>query len=237
MEQLTMLWELQQLEGEISRKEDEMQSFTSVQEYRARKKEMALLQERLGVHREKTEAEKKKLRREELNLQNINTTIKSLNKKLYGGEVQNMRELENMEKKLVSLQNEQSVIEDKILAIMEEMEKTEVELTELSGQEEKEMTGLERAKGKAQKELQEARQELARLNQQREQIVAKVEPALLQKYEDLSRKMKGQCISMVRDDFCGICNVSLPSAFRARILTPGQFVFCENCGCLLVLGD
>lgn len=237
MEQLKLLWDLQELEREIFRKDEEMQKIPSVQDYGTQKKEVSLLQDSIHKQQEKLEADKKKLRRGEMNLKNINETITDLSKKLYGGEVQSTRELENMEKKLSSLQAEQSSVEDEILSMMEELESEEEKLSELRRQEEKETLRLQQIKSKAQRELNAARGELTRLNEQRDQILEKVEPSLLQKYKDLSRKMKGQCISLVKDNFCGICNVSLPSAFRARILTPGQLVFCENCGSLLVLGD
>ena len=234
---MKLLWELQELEREIAFKEDEMRKIPSVQIYRSQKNEVSSLQESLSSQQEKMEVGKKKMRREEMNLQNVNASIAVLNNKLYGGEVQSTRELENMEKKLSALQTEQSAIEDEILSLMEEMEKDELKTSELCRQEEKEQARLQKVKAQAQKELQAARQELAKLNERRNGIMEQLEAPLLQKYQDLSRKMQGQCVSLVKEGFCGICNVSLPSAFRARILTPGQLVFCENCGSLLVLGD
>lgn len=234
---MKLLWELQELEREIAFKEDEMRKIPSVQIYRSQKNEVSSLQESLSSQQEKMEVGKKKMRREEMNLQNVNASIAVLNNKLYGGEVQSTRELENMEKKLSALQTEQSAIEDEILSVMEEMEKDELKTSELCRQEEKEQARLQKVKAQAQKELQAARQELAKLNERRNGIMEQLEAPLLQKYQDLSRKMQGQCVSLVKEGFCGICNVSLPSAFRARILTPGQLVFCENCGSLLVLGD
>ena len=237
MEQLKLLWELQELEREIALKEDQIRKIPSVHAYRARKKEVSDLQDSLLNQQEKVEAGRKKLRRGEMKLQDVNESIMGLSNKLYGGEVQSTRELENMEKKVSSLQTEQSAIEDEILSIMEVMEKEELETSELGRQEQEEQVRLQQIKVQAQKELQAGRQELAKLNERRNSIIEQVEPPLLQKYQDLSHKMQGQCISLVQEGFCGICNVSLPSAFRARILTPGQLVFCENCNSLLVLGD
>ncbi len=237
MEQLKLLWELQELERDIARKEDEIQKIPSVLAYRVQKKEVSTLQESILNQQGKVETGRKKLRRGEMNLQNVNASIANLSNKLYGGEVQSAREMENMEKKLVSLQTEQSNIEDEILAIMEEMEKDEIESSELGRQEEGEQDQLQKVKGQAQKEMQAARQELAKMNERRKSIMEQVAPPLLQKYQDMSDKTEGQCISLVQEGFCGVCNVSLPSAFRARILTPGQLVFCENCNSLLVLDE
>lgn len=237
MEQLKLLWQLQELEQEIARKETEMQNISSVNAYRACKKEVAALQDSLRRQAETMDAARKKMRRAELDLRNINGAIADLNKKLYGGAVHNTRELEGMEKKVLSMRAEQSAIEDNILTIMEELEKDEFKSSELGRETEAEQERLQQVKTQAQKDLQLARQELDDLNKRRESIMQRVEAPLLQKYRELKAKMHGQCISLVQNSFCGICNVSLPSAFRARILTPGQLVFCENCGSLLVLGD
>lgn len=237
MEQLKLLWQLQELEQEIARKETEMQNISSVNAYRACRKEVAALQDSLRRQAETMDAARKKMRRAELDLRNINGAIADLNKKLYGGAVHNTRELEGMEKKVLSMRAEQSAIEDNILTIMEELEKDEFKSSELGRETEAEQERLQQVKTQAQKDLQLARQELDDLNKRRESIMQRVEAPLLQKYRELKAKMHGQCISLVQNSFCGICNVSLPSAFRARILTPGQLVFCENCGSLLVLGD
>lgn len=237
MEQLKLLWQLQELEREIARKETEMQNIPSVNAYRARKKEVAALQDTLRPYAETMDAARKKMRRAELDLCNINGAIADLNKKLYGGAVHNTRELEGMEKKMLSMKAEQSAIEDNILTIMEELEKDEFKSSELGRETDAEQERLQQVKTQAQKDMQLARQVLDDLNRRRESITQRVEAPLLQKYKELKAKMHGQCISLVQNSFCGICNVSLPSAFRARILTPGQLVFCENCGSLLVLGD
>jgi len=237
VEQLKLLWQLQELEQEIARKEIEMQNIPSVSAYRVRKREMAALQDTLSCYAEKMEAARKKMRRAELDLHNINGAIADLNKKLYGGAVHNTRELEGMEKKVLSMKTEQSAIEDNILSIMEELEKDEFKSSELDRETDMGQERLQQVKIQAQKDMQLARQELEELNRRREGITQRVEAPLLQKYRELKAKMHGQCISLVLNSFCGICNVSLPSAFRARILTPGQLIFCENCGSLLVLGD
>ncbi|MEW5920715.1 MAG: hypothetical protein AB1796_07190 [Bacillota bacterium] len=237
MEQLKLLWELQELEREIARKENDLQNISSVKAFHALKKEVSDLQEILRGHEEKIDAAKKKLKRSEMNLQNTNAVIAGLNKKLYGGEVHNNRELESMEKKLSLMQVEQSALEDEILSIMEELEKDELESSRLGRQGKEVQEQLQQIKVQAQKDMQSARQELAVLGERRTGIMEQVEGPLLQKYRELSGKMQGQCISLVVGGYCGICNVSLPSAFRARILTPGQLVYCENCGSLLVLGD
>ncbi len=237
VEQLKLLWELQKVEGEIAHKEQELQNIPSVKAYHARKKELADLQEARRCHGEKMDAAREKMRNGEMNLQNISAVMRGLHKKLYGGEVHSTRELESMEKKLSLIQAEKTVLEDEILSLMEELEKDELEKLRLDSREKEGQEKLQQLKNRAQKEMQLAKQELELLHERRTAIMQQVDAPLLQKYRELSSKMQGQCVSLVLDGFCGICNVSLPSAFFARILTPGKLVYCENCGSLLVPGD
>jgi hypothetical protein len=80
---------------------------------------------------------------------------------------------------------------------------------------------------------------LQQLNRQREELSQKIDKELLKKYRELSKRrlQGGRYVSLVKGGFYVICNVSLPSSFRARLLNPGQLVFCENGGFLLVRGD
>lgn len=237
MEQLKLLWQLQELEREIARKENELQNISSVKAYHLHKKEVSDLQELRRGQGEKIDAARKMMRNSELNLQDKSAVIAGLHKKLYGGEVHSTRELESMEKKLSLMQLEKAGLEDAILAIMEELERDELENSRLDGQEKEGQEKLQQIKQRAQKDMQAARQELNVLAGRRTGIVQQLDASLLQKYRELAGKTQGQCISLVLDGFCGICNVSLPSAFRARMLTPGKLVYCENCGSLLVPGD
>lgn len=234
VEQLQKLFQLQELEQKILHRADELQNIAGVKDYRQKKQGFQVFLERLKKEEEKLAALKKKQRRRELELQATVDLLEKLQHKLYSGEVNNVKELEGLEKKVRAKQKEKSDLEDDILILMENIEGDEKLIVNMQKQQVSENEMLQRLKTKAQVDVSMAKGELDDLKGRREELRQNIDAALLKKYTEMSRHLGGRCISLVQQGFCGICNVSLPSSFRARMLTPGQFVFCENCGCLLV---
>lgn len=238
MEQLRLLWELQEAEQEKSKKEHELQNIQSVLLYREKFKRMDSLEKKLQQKEEEIAAEKKAQRLKELDVAKISSKLEELNHKLYNGKTGNAKELESMEKKVFSLGREKELQEDKIIAHMETVENLESEIGHLHEQLKEEKELLQNLKKQALRDKQAVQSELERLSVHCNDLSGMVEEGLLKKYRGLKKRSGGgRCISLVRNGFCGICNVSLPSSFRARLLTPGELVYCENCASLLVLEE
>ena len=236
--QLQLLWQLQELEQKILRKEHEGQHLPSVNEYRRSKKEFELFRQELKAKEDALESKKKELRRRELELQTITCALKEMEEKLYSGEIRNIKELENLERKVSSRKLEKNQLEDEILSLMEIIEREKEELSLLKSLEEKKNQEQQQLLQKARNDLRRVQREMKELNIKREELLQMINKDLFVKYLELSKRMGGgRCVSLVKEGFCGICNVSLPSSFKGMLYTPGQLVFCENCGCLLVPGD
>ncbi|NLJ56498.1 MAG: hypothetical protein GX334_05535 [Firmicutes bacterium] len=234
--QLQKLWQLQELEQKILQQEQGLQNIASTKDYRQKKQDYQAFQENLKKDEEELAAAKKRQRRKELELQTTMELLARLQQKLYSGEIKNIRELEGLEKKVQVKQKEKSKLEDDILLLMESIEGKEQAVLILQKLQKEEYEKLQRLKARAQKDTVNARGKLHDLNGRHAALRQEIDGALLKKYTEMSRR-GGRCISRVQQGLCGICNVSLPSSFRARMLTPGQYVFCENCGSLLVPGD
>ena len=237
VEQLQMLWQLQELEQKILHQEHELQNIASAKDYRQKKRDFLAFQEMLRKEEEKLVTAKKEQRRKELELQTTMDLLEKLQHKLYSGEISNIRELEGLEKKVQAKQKEKSDLEDDILYLMESIEEDEKEISTWQKLQISKNEAVQQLGARAQRDIEKAQGKLNDLIGQREELRQNIDAALIKKYTELSRYLRGRCISLVQQGFCGICNVSLPSSFRARMLTPGQFVFCENCRCLLVPGD
>jgi len=236
VEPMQLLWQLQETEQKIMQKEKELQSLPSVAEYQEKKQTVKGQEDHLARREEQHRSVKKELSRKEMELQNVSAALEASRKKLYSGEVPSVKELENLEKKVQSQGREKQQLEEKVIELMESLESLEEELSGLRQEKDRETEALKQVRARAKKDFQGVQQELEQLKQQRQQLEQKIPPELVAKYRELSRGGK-RCISRVKDNFCGICNVSLPSAFRAHLLTPGKEVFCENCGSLLVLAE
>ena len=237
MEQLQLLWELQEIEREIRQKEKELQNLASVIKYKQQKTAFLDFLEEKKKAEERYAGEKKSLKHYEIELQNISDTLKELNSELDSGKISSAKELESLEKKVRSKEKEKSDLEEKILASMENLENGEKEIAELKIREKEKKEALQKSNTHARRDVANVRGELELLKGKQDELMRTIDAHLISKYRELNNRLQGRCISLVKKGFCGVCNVSLPSSFRSRMLTPGELVFCENCGCLLVPGD
>jgi predicted nucleic acid-binding Zn-ribbon protein len=238
MNQLMLLWELQEIEQEKSKKEYDLQNMASLLHYREKLKLVKSLENKLQQKEEEISGEKKAQRVKELEMAKIAEQMKELHDKLYDGKTGKVKELENMEKKIHLLEKESGLQEDGIIQHMEATENLEAESGRLQQLLQQEKDNLQKLKVKAQRERLNVQNEVAALSDRSDDLAAKIEAGLLQKYRELSKRNKGnRCISLFQDGFCGICNVSLPSAFLNRLQNPGELVYCENCASLLVLAE
>ena len=236
MTDLKMLWELQEIDQEISKKEYDLHNMDSLLLYREKVKEVKELEKKIQDNEDAASAENKAQRLIELDVAKITAETDELNHKLYDGKTGNIKELENMRIKVEYLFSERKQREDEIIRrmeILDELENENVRLQQLL-QEEKDL--LQKRKIKAQRDRKNVQNELKELTAKGDELAAKIDAGLLKKYRQWSERLNGgRCISLVQDGFCGVCNVSLPSSFSQRLQNSAEFVYCENCSSLLVL--
>ena len=83
-------------------------------------------------------------------------------------------------------------------------------------------------------ELRAGTEELDRLRKAAESAAAKVEPALLERYNRIKQN-RPMPVTMLRDGRCMGCNMELPSRDLAKLKKSDAIVECENCGRILYL--
>lgn len=234
MEPKKILWQLQETEQEIFKKEKQLQNIPSVAAYQEKKSALQELAETLSRKEDQRRSVQKDLSRKEMHLLSLSGSLDEARKKLYSGEVPSVKELESLEKKVQVMQREKQQLEDAILNLMESQEGLEEELSRMHHRYREEEDEMKRARSRAKKDFEQVQQELQELKARKVGLEGNVEGDLLARYREMSRGGR-RCISPVRNNFCGICNVSLPSSFRAYLFNPGKQVYCENCGSMLVL--
>jgi len=175
------------------------------------------------------------LKDSELKLNTIETKRKSYQQKLYQGSVTNARELANIEKEIEALGRQQSDLDGRILALMEEVEQAQAESNVAEAQ-------AHAAEGHRTEVLAAYRSrhdalalELNSLAQQREAAAARVEDtAALKRYDAIRTKSSEIGIAKIEGDTCGGCHMKLSSTLIKAVKELAQIQTCENCGRLLL---
>ncbi len=189
-------------------------------------------------------AEKKKIHHElQIKLREIEEIIKEKRVKieqseasLYGGGIKNPKELQDVQKEIESIKSNILRIEDSQLEIMLDLEIAEKNV--FSAEEElKSVTSCvfqEHSQLLAEKDALE--KDMHKLTQEKNATAGQIKPEDLQLYENLRKKNKGIAVSIIDDNCCSACGVSLTPAECQAAKSPASLKFCSSCGRLLYAG-
>ncbi len=232
--QLKLLWELQELDLSIRDLEQKIEEAPQMSGVEEAKEHMESMEQKYAAIEERLQEDRKKLRQLELEEQKLTDDSKELNDSMYGGKVKNVKELEQMQRKLDLLAEDKKKVEEDILALMESIEEQEQKLQEAEEELNNSRQVLKDKENQLAADLQSLKRELSRLQDEREQQEAKIDRKYLDKYAVLAEKYQGKAMARVDHDICGGCRVFISSAQRGHLYNPSAMVYCENCGRLLV---
>lgn len=235
--QLELLWNLQELDLSINRLTEEIENTPLLEETREAREIMERLEQEMDREQNKMKEQRRRLKSLELDLQKVSANREALRKKLYGGAVGNIKELETMEKKLSLVEKEQLAIEEVTLGQMESIEELESGLKSMADRIKDHQSLLHDKERQLDAELARLRETLARLGEEREALAGRIEPRYLERYRILCQRHQGRGLARMADDICEGCRVFISSAQRGFLYNPDSIVYCESCGRLLVKLD
>lgn len=235
--QLKLLWELQEVDLAIKNLEKRIEEAPAESGVNEATELVKQIRDDYEVKESQNKDDRKKLKNLEMKTQKLVDDRKELNENMYNGTVTNVKELEQMHRRLDQLLLEKEKTEDEILVIMESLEEQDDQLSRLKDdltKAEKELTENEK---RLKVDLAEMNKELERLKEDRVGRADRVEKKYMDKYLMLAEKNHGQAVARVNEDLCGGCRVFISSGMRGHLYNPDAMVYCENCGRLLVKLD
>jgi predicted nucleic acid-binding Zn-ribbon protein len=177
--------------------------------------------------------QEQRLRELEMDVDDLNSHVKSDETKLYKGDIKNPKELDSLQRDLTQQQSKKVQIEDRELQLLSDVEATQAELQKAQ-EELKRVT--ERWEGR-QRELSERQvkvtDELSALRGSRTQIGGAMAPANIALYELLRREKRGRAVAKVERSICMACRIALPMGVVQRARAGRDFVYCPSCGRIL----
>lgn len=232
--QLELMWNLQELDCSIAALTEEIEALPLHQEVCETREELDRQKTALTREEELLKEKRKQLKSLDLTIQKLSGDRETLRRKLYGGGVANVRELEQMEKKLSLLDKEQKTREDEALELMESIEEQEQMFKDLSRQSGEQEQLLTMKQEQLEGEINRLEESLSRLQEQRAALETRLEPQFLERYRIITQRHHGRGLALVDGDICGGCSVFISSKQRGLLYNPHAMVYCETCGRLLV---
>jgi len=229
------LVELQFLENALSARISEMNKLEGHAGLQGVRKE---LEESKGRYDEKESSyhqlETKRKKLEDV-LEINEEKIKSNEHKLFSGTITDSKELYNYQNEIEMLKKGNSRMEDEILELMEEQEVLEPARENLK----KELTELEARVKRIEAEIEEKREVLRHniegLKKRKEDVLARIPGDDLKRFNETKMRKGGIALSVIKDNFCGVCNMEIPAIEAEKFVDCDTLYNCPVCGRLCVL--
>jgi uncharacterized protein len=172
-----------------------------------------------------------KLRESEVEKQQIK--IQQTEASLYGGKVHNPKELQDLQKDIVSLKRHLETLEERQLEAMLAVEEAEKDLQTAKTDLEHVQSNLKEQNKDLTKESETLHRELERLNSERQAVVTDIASQALNVYDQLRKQKRGIAITTVTDNSCEACGTTLTASQQQTARSTSQLFHCPTCGRIL----
>ena len=161
--------------------------------------------------------------------------IKSNENKLFSGTINDPKELSNYQEEIQMYKNSNSKLEDEVLEIMEEQDMAKPEIEALKEEMVELDSVLKRTRSEMDEKLEVLKHNIEGLKKRKEAVVSRIPEDYLKRYNDLKTKKGGIAVSVIKDNFCNVCNMEIPSSEVERFVDSDQVYRCPICGRMSVL--
>jgi predicted nucleic acid-binding Zn-ribbon protein len=169
----------------------------------------------------------------EWEIDDIATKLKAAEEQLFGGKVQNPKELTNLQHEVDSFKSRRNQLEEKALEIIDNVEQSEAKVAAMNGQLEKLTADWQQQQKELSSEMERLKASLADLGDRRRRLIGEIEASAFDFYQQL-RAGKGTAVARVERGICRGCRISLPTTDLQQA-RGGKLVQCSSCGRILFL--
>jgi len=224
------LYKLQQVDLELQRKQQEL---NEIENRLSDDKALVAATSKLASQKEQLEDARKKQKRSEWELEDLQDKVRKIDSKLYVGTTTNPKELVNLEKEVKGLKSQIRPKEDALLELMSQVEEIEDKVKTTA----EEVERLKREWEQRQETLRQRKSEvetmLAKLRGDRDRLAQQIDSEALNTYERL-RLTRGQAVVKVERGKCQGCHITVPTS-QWQKAKAGELIQCTSCSKILYL--
>jgi predicted nucleic acid-binding Zn-ribbon protein len=162
--------------------------------------------------------------------------IERTEKTLYGGFVQNPKELQERQQEAESLRRYLATLEDRLLEVMIQLDETQEKRDAADEALTRALDNLAHQHKDLNLELESLSAKIERLDAEREAALASVVQGDLTQYEALRKRLGGRAIVLVHDGGCSACGLVLAHSAQQSIRSGSELIRCSQCGRILYAG-
>lgn len=229
------LVELQLVENAISARSAEASKVKNNEDLTTAEKKSAGVKEKydeVNGRYSDIESRRKKLE-DTVELQN--EKIKSNEEKLFSGTITSSKEIENYQEEVKILKNKNSEMEDQILELMMKLEEMSEEVKKADADRNKADERIKRIKEEMDEKLEVLKHIIEGLKNRKANIISKIPDEYLKKYNQIKNKKGGIAVSVLKDNFCDVCNMEIPAIDAEKMVDADELYRCPLCGRIAVI--
>ncbi|MCZ2127143.1 MAG: hypothetical protein LC099_05135 [Anaerolineales bacterium] len=223
------LFRLQQIDSQLDRVKTRL---SAIQKTLEDNKELKSAQERFKQAEAQNRESALTLKNLAAEVEALRVKIEQSNASLYGGAIKNPKELQDLEKEIVSLKKRQGELEERELEALADAEEREAQAQSAQSELNSVRARLENEHQDLSVERNGLLEQSERFAQERKAALAPVSADTLFAYDELRKQKRGVAVAQVEDDACAACgsaiNAALQQNARAQKLT-----YCPSCGRIL----
>jgi len=150
-------------------------------------------------------------------------------KKLYSGSVTNPKELEDLQLESVSLKKYLSVLEERQLVAILELDEAQNDFNKASSEVAAIKEKMESEHGKLISEKNDLEHSITEANTQKDAFLSSNDIPDLHTYQSLLKSSGGIAVTLMVSSSCSSCGANIPSAIAQEARSPAKLAFCPTC--------
>ncbi|HEY3473778.1 MAG TPA: C4-type zinc ribbon domain-containing protein [Anaerolineales bacterium] len=224
------LYRLQQVDSQI----DQIQArLRTIQQTLENDAELLAARDQFSEAEAKHKEAERGLKLSEAEFEKQRIKIEQTEASLYGGNVHNPKELQDLQKDVASLKRHLQTLEERELEAMLLAEETEQALQAAKANLERVQSNLREQDQTLANESAALRRDLERLNSERQAVVTDIASQALNIYNQLRQQKRGLAIATIADNSCEACGTTLTPSQQQTARSTTQLFHCPTCGRIL----
>lgn len=159
--------------------------------------------------------------------------IEQTESSLYGGTVRNPKELQDLQKDIVSLKKHLETLEERQLEAMLNTETAEKDLQAAREKLEQTQANVNEQNRDLGKENESLSKDIERLATERNAVVGTLGSPAVDMYDQLRKQRRGIAVTMISDSACAACGTNLSPSQQQNARSNTQLITCPTCGRIL----
>jgi hypothetical protein len=233
MSRASSLYRLQQLDIELMNSHERVEEIHQILED---DKEVVRLREVLETNETELKTAKNAHTTARHDVDTQRAKIERTEKTLYGGFVQNPKELQERQQEAESLRRYLTTLEDRLLEAMIHLDETQEERDAADEALARALENQAHLHKDLNLELESLLAKIERLDGEREAALASVVQGDQALYETLHKRLGGKAIVLVHEGGCSACGLVLAHSVQQSIRSGSDLVRCDQCGRILYAG-